>query len=225
MTRLLAASALAAVAVALAPIPIGAQEVRGVAVDAEGRALPGVVVALHRVGDTGGDNVASVTTDVEGRFHFQVETRDDAIYFAAMRIDGRMYIGPPAMAGAERVSGYVLAADPDAEAGALASMMAQEGAGTGGFGAQPGSATRGGTGTGGAGGGADAGLLFAGILALLSAGVFMVAAPRYRRRRTRDALYELATVEEALAGEPEAADRPELLRRRAELRGRLAPRS
>jgi hypothetical protein len=224
VTRRLLVGTLAAVAVAVAPVPAPGQEVRGVAVDADGRPLPGVVVALHRVEDMGGDNVASVTTDAEGRFHFQVETPDEALYFAAMRHQGRMYIGPPVLAGAERVTGYVLAADPDAEAGAVASMMAEGGAGARGFGAQPATPPRGGTGAGG-GGGADAGLLFVGILALVSAGIFMVTAPRYRRRRTRDALFELATVEEALAADPDAADRPELLRRRAELRGRLAPRS
>lgn len=209
-----------AVAMGLAAAPGAAQELRGVAVNAYGEPLAGIVVALHRVGDTGpGANVASVTTDDDGRFHFQVDERDSALYFAAMRHDGAMYIGPAAMAGVERVTGYTLTAVPEAEAGAVATALAGGGVGQ----AMPGAPPRAGPAAPGASAGADMGLLAVGFLALASAALFMMTAPRYRRRRTRDAVLELATVEEALAGGPGEVERKELLRRRHDLRDKLAP--
>jgi hypothetical protein len=218
---ILTALILTALLLAALPAAAIAQEVRGVALDPRGEPLPGVVVALHRVGDTGpGANVASETTDAEGRFHFLIETPDSALYFAAMRYDGSMYIGPPALAGVERVDGYRLVADPAAEAGAVASILAAEGAG--------------GTFRGQAAGqappraanpddGGRAILLVVGLVALVAAALFLVAAPRYRQRRTRDALVELATVENRLADGPSPQDRVELTRQRDHLRERLAP--
>jgi hypothetical protein len=207
----------AALAAALMPALATAQEVRGVALDPYGQPIPGVVVALHRVGDMGaGANVASVTTDAEGRFEFRVEEADSALYFAAMRYEGSMYIGPAAMAGLERVTGYQLVADPAAEAGAVATALAGQGAGA----AQPAAATRDGPAGAIAG---DTALLVVGVLALAVAGMFMAAAPPYRRRRTRDAVLELATIEEELAAGPGNEERQRLLRRRQDLRGRLAP--
>jgi hypothetical protein len=197
-----------------------AQEVRGVALDPQGQPLPGVVVALHRVGDMGaGANVASETTDEAGRFHFRVEEPDSALYFAAMRYGGSMYIGPPAMAGVQRVDDYVLVADPSAEAGAVASALAREpGMGAGGMGgaAQAARPAAGGQGT-------DVALAVVGLLALVAAGLFLTTAPRYRRRRTRDTLLEVATVENRLAEGPDPDEREDLERRRDQLRRRLAP--
>jgi hypothetical protein len=64
-----------------------------------------------------------------------------------------------------------------------------------------------------------------GALAVVVAGLFLVTAPRYRRRRTREAMFELAVVENRLAEAPAAEEREGLLRRRRQLRSRLAPRS
>jgi hypothetical protein len=205
-------------ALMLAAGSVHGQELQGVAVGPDGAALPDVVVALHRVGEMGvGASVASTTTDADGRFQFQIETGDPDWYFAAMRYQGAMYIGPLAMAGTERVTGYVLAADPESEAGAVASALSREGAmGTGdGAAAQRPAST-----------GQEAGqavVWAAAFLALAAVGLFLATAPRYRRRRTRDALVELARLENQLAEGPAEAEREELLRRRAQLRGRLAP--
>jgi hypothetical protein len=200
---------------------VAAQEVRGVALDRQGEPLPGVVVALHRVGDMGaGANVASVTTDEAGRFHFQVEEPDSALYFAAMRHGGSMYIGPPAMAGVQVVDDYILMADPSAEAGAVASALSREpgmGGGIMGTAAQAPRPAAGGQ------GGMDIALAAVGLLALVAAGLFLTTAPRYRRRRTRDTLLEVATLENRLAEGPDPEEREELERRRDQLRGRLAP--
>jgi hypothetical protein len=205
----------------LLPASASPQEVQGVALDPQGEPLPGVVVALHRIGDTGpGANVASVTTDSDGRFQFEIATPDSALYFAAMRYGERMYIGPPALAGVERVEGYVLAADPAAEAGAVASALSGQGA----AGMAPGqpagqlpppsAAPR------------DNGraiLLVVGLMALVAVALFLVSAPRYRRRRTREALVELAALENRLADDPSSQQRTEMVRRRDQLRERLAP--
>lgn len=222
MTRTFARLAAgAALSVLLLPASAASQEVHGVALDPRGEPLTGVVVALHRIGDTGpGANVASVTTDADGRFHFEIETPDSAVYFAAMRYGDRMYIGPPAMAGVERVEDYVLAADPAAEAGAVAGALSGQGAG-GMFPGQavgqappPSPASR---------DGGQAILLVVGLVALMAAALFLVTTPRYRRRRTRDALVELATLENRLADGSSAQDQTEMALRRDQLRERLAP--
>lgn len=204
----------------LLPVPGAAQEVAGTAVGPHGEPLADVVVALHRIGDMGGANVASVTTDADGRFRFQVDVPDSATYFAAMRYNDRMYIGPPAMAGVERITDYLLVVDPAAEAGAVAGALSGQ---MGGQGQAPGGQRPGGV-TGGAGGGTtDMALLMVGLLALTAAALFMFTAPRHRRRRTRDALVELATVENELAASPEDDERQRLLGRRHQLRRQLAP--
>jgi hypothetical protein len=201
----------------LAPAGAGAQEVRGVAVGPEGEPLPDMVVALHRIGDAGaGASVASVTTDEDGRFRFEVATADSALYFAAMRYGERMYIGPPAMAGVERVTGYVLAADPSAEAGAVAAALSAPPRAASGAAAQ---SSR----QGAAGQGSEAALWLAALLALGAAAIFITSAPRYRRRRTRETLVELATLENQLAAGPDPEDRGDMVRRRDQLRERLAP--
>ncbi len=194
-----------------------AQEIQGVAVDARGEALPGVTVALHRVDEAaGGSNVAATTTDDHGRFQFQVEPPDSALYFAAMRHDGRMYIGSLALPGIERVTGYVLSADPSAEAGAVASALSRVGAA-----AAPDQRT----GTAGQGAAQLTGQAAALVALLaLTAGLLLVfTVPRYRRRRTREALIELASLENRLASEADQEDRGELVLRRDQLRDRLAP--
>jgi hypothetical protein len=219
MTRTGSVAALAAaVLLSVTAGAAGAQEVRGVAVGPNGEPLPDVVVALHRIGDReAGANVASTTTDHVGRFRFQVESADSALYFVAMRYADRLYIGPPAMAGIEPVTGYILAADPAAEAGAVASALSRApGAGVMAQGPAAGDA--------GGGGVTPSGILLAlAVLTLAAMAAFLATAPRYRRRRTREALVEIATLENRLAAEPEAEERAELARRRDQLRGRLEP--
>ncbi len=65
------------------------------------------------------------------------------------------------------------------------------------------------------------------LLALAAAATFMYTAPRYRRRRTRETVMEVAGIENQLAG-PEAELSPEerqrLEERRARLKEQLAPR-
>lgn len=208
-----AATLLAVLAsLAVPPAPLSAQEIRGTALDAGGEPLSGVPVALHRVGGMGGSSVATVTTDEDGGFRFEIEVADSAVYFAAMRYDGSMYIGPPARGGIERVLEYELRADPAAEAGRVASALSggpmpptmppgQSGLPTGDTGA----------------------LWLAAALGVTGAAVFLVTAPRYRRRRTRDLLVELATVENQLAAPDFDGDREDAERRRDRLRERLAP--
>lgn len=208
------------------PAVATAQEVAGVALGPHGEPLADVVVALHRVGEVGGGaHVASVTTDTDGRFHFDVQVPDSALYFAAMRYTDRMYIGPPAMGGVERVTDYVLAVDPAAEAGAVASALSGQIGGSGGTGgtAAMGAAMPRGAASASAAGGDERALWLVALIALTAAGLFITTAPRYRRRRTRDALIEVATVENRLAGDPSDQERQELLRRRHRLRERLAP--
>jgi hypothetical protein len=209
-----------AAALLLVPAATVAQEVQGTAFGPHGEVLPGVVVALHRIGDMGGANVASTTTDAEGRFRFQVDVADSATYFAAMRYADRMYIGPPAMAGVERVTDYRLVAEPAAEAGAVASRLSGDMGGL-----QPPTPGQRATGAGSGSTGGDTALLILGLLALTAAALFLITAPRHRRRRTREAVLELATVENRLAEQPHDDERQRLLGRRHQLRGRLAPRA
>lgn len=71
-------------------------DVRGVVVDPEGDPVPGLAVALHRVGDEGGAQVALGETDAEGRFAIPVALpADSAIYFATTRYNGRLHVGTP----------------------------------------------------------------------------------------------------------------------------------
>lgn len=223
LAPLVVALAGVAMTVLATPGPSAGQEVRGVALDPHGNPIPGVVVALHRIGDMGsGANVASVTTDEAGRFRFAVEAADSALYFAAMRYADAMYIGPPAMAGVERVEDYVLIADPSAEAGAVASALSrQPGMGIGG-GMAGGAAQPPGSGTTGQGR-ADLALIAVALLALAAASLFITTAPRYRRQRSRDTLIEIATLENRLAEDPLPEERAELERRRDQARSRLAP--
>lgn len=199
-------------------VPTAAQEIAGVAMDSAGRPLTGVPVALHRVGGgLGGATVASATTGDEGRFRFEIEAVDSAVYFVAMRHDGLMYIGPMARGGVERVTDYVIQAAPETEAGAVASalsgvppapMTAPVGAP-----GRPGQ-TPDAVGTGAA--------WLVAILALVVAAIFLATAPGYRTRRRRELVIELARLENRLAAEPGSeaeADR----RRRDALRERLAP--
>lgn len=204
----------AAFAVALAPGLAAAQQLSGVAQGPEGQPLSGLPVVLHRVGGGGGAFVATDTTTPEGRFQFPLGEADSAIYFVALRYDGRMYIGPAVEGGGEAVSGYVVRVEPGSEAGAVASALSGQRTTT--RPASPAARTESVS--------SDAGaFILVGLLALAAGAAFVMAAPRYRHRTTRDALIELATVENALA-EPESPDdRDRLLAIRDRLRKQLAP--
>jgi hypothetical protein len=199
-------------------LPASAQEIAGVAVDSVGRPLTGVPVALHRVGGgTVGGSVAAVTTDDAGRFRFQIQAVDSAVYFVAMRHAGLMYIGPMARGGIQRVTDYVLRAAPETEAGAVASALS-------GAPAAPMSPPVGppeplGRADGGAGPGA---VWLVAVLALVFAGTFLATAPGYRARRRRALVMELARLENRLAADPGSEAEAER-RRRDALRERLAP--
>ncbi len=217
MIRNAAASLLLALtASATLALPAGAQELTGVALGPDGQGLAEVPVVLHRVGGGGGGFVATDTTDAEGGFRFALESADTAIYFAALRYDGRMYIGPALEAGGEPVSDYILQVEPGSEAGAVASALS--GTGPAPMPARPAQAA--------GGGGSDTGaLLLVGFLALASVAAFLYAAPRYRQRRTRDAVIQLAAAENALADGPDPEDTARLEATRDGLRSQLAPRS
>lgn len=202
-----------------APAALAGQEIAGHAVDEAGAPLPEVPVALHRVGGGSGATVDATTTDEDGRFRFVIQQQDSALYFVAMRHDDRLYIGPPARGGAEIVSDYQLRADPANEAGAVASALSRgpesaPGGGPAGMAGGAGRAT------------GSAAAWFVALLALVVAGVFIATAPGYRRRRQREALMELAAIEDRLdaAGSDSAEREGERdRRRRAALRQRLAP--
>lgn len=211
---------LAAIAVTGAAAgPLRAQQMDGRALGPDGAPLEGVPVALHRVGGMGGSSVATAVTDAEGRFRFDIRVADSAVYFAAMRYDDRMYIGPPARGGSERVVDYVIRADPSAEAGRVASDLA----GSGPAGMPPSAGQGAAGGAGGAAGGDAGALALVALLGVAAAAVFLTTAPRYRRRQTREALIELAALENRLAAPEFEGDRAEAERRRDRIRDRLAP--
>lgn len=198
-----------------------AQEIAGMAVDAEGRPLPEVPVALHRVGGGGGATVATGATDADGRFRFAVESEDSAVYFVAMRHGEQMYMGPPARAGAERVIDYVVRADESSEVGAVTSALTGGGARP----LTPASGRPGAVPSGGEAGGGAVAVGLVAVLALAVAAVFVTTAPGYRRRQRRGLLIELARIENRLAAADPSAAAEEDRRLRAALRERLAPRT
>lgn len=213
-------AAIIALAVAAAlhdPGTAAAQQLTGTALGPDGQPLSGTPVILHRVGGAGGAFVDTDTSDADGRFRFTL-TADSAIHFAALRFDGRIYIGPAAQGGRE-VTDYVIEVAPANEAGAVASALSGSEA------APP--APRAGLPSGASARGAPevGALVLLGLLALAAAGIFLVAAPRYRRRRTLNGLIELAAVENELAGAESGEARNRLEATRDRLRKQLAPRS
>ncbi|MFW5950571.1 MAG: hypothetical protein ACOCVZ_00495 [Gemmatimonadota bacterium] len=202
--------------VLLGPGSVHAQELTGVALGPDGRPLTDTPVALHRVDGGGGAFVATDTTTADGGFRFPLETQDSATYFAAVRFEGRMYIGPGVQAGAEPATGYILRVSPESEAGAVAGALSGA--------APPPPPARAAPRTGQASSDTGA-FLLVGLLALGAAAVFFVAAPRYRERRTLDGVIELARIENELAETDSAEQREWLQSARARLRKQLAPRS
>lgn len=211
---------------ALASGPGSAQELTGVALGPDGGPLVDVPVVLHRVGGGSAAFIATDTTGSDGGFGFALPAADSAIYFAAVRYEDRLYIGPAVPADGAPVRGYVLSVGPGSEAGAVASALSGRTpmASTGPTpGTAPGAAP--GAGPGGAGGSDTGAFVLLALLTLGAVTAFLFAAPRYRHRRTREALIELASVENALAESHPAGDRARLRETRDRLRKQLAPRS
>jgi hypothetical protein len=216
LARALALGGLLALAGALAPASAAAQELTGIAVGPDGEALVDQTVVLHRVGGGGDALIGTDTTNADGAFRFVLEPADSGVYFAAMRYEGRIYIGPAAQAGGDPVTGYILRVSASAEAGAVASALS--GRAPTPAPAQP-AARR-------SDGGSETGaFLLVGLLALAAVGIFVVAAPRYRHRRTLDGVIELASVENALEDAVDEDERQRLRTTRDRLREQLAPRS
>ncbi|MDX1674649.1 MAG: hypothetical protein R3314_07645 [Longimicrobiales bacterium] len=199
-----------------ATVPAAAQQLTGAAVGPDGEPLADVTVVLHRVGAQGGAIAGTDTTDANGIFGFQLPP-DSAVYFAALRYRDGLYIGPAAQAGDDPVTGYVLQVSPETEIGALGSQLTGPTGPAGGQ-AVPSRVTR--------QTGNDAGALWlVSILALTAAAIFVFTAPRYRERRTRDAVIEIAGIENRLA-EVDAVDADERARledQRDRLKEQLAP--
>lgn len=204
-------------ATSLVGADLSAQELAGVALGPDGEPLAGVSVILHGVGGGAGAMVGTDTTDAAGGFRFDLPVADSAVYFAALRYEGSLYIGPAAQAGAEPVEGYILRVGPESEAGAVASAL------SGTSPAPPPARTAASTQRR-AGGSSDTGaLILVGLLALAAVGAFLVAAPRYRRRRTLDSVIALAEAENALEDAGTDEDRDRLTAQRDRLRKQLAP--
>lgn len=208
---------LPAVALLLLVGRLTAQEMTGVALDPDGQPLVDVPVVLHRVGGGGGAMAGVDTTGPDGAFRFTMTAGDSAVYFAALRHEGRLYIGPAIHAGQEPVTGYVLQVGPASDMGAVGAALS-------GAAAPPATAARSPVRS----GAGDRGALWlVSLLALTAAAVFVLTAPRYRERRTRDAVIEVARIENRLAGSSEelsAQDRQRLTERRDRLKEQLAPR-
>ena len=74
-----------------------ASTLQGQVVDSAGKPVAGQRLTLHRVNQTGGALVDSATTDAQGRFRFRITAESDtsAVFFAATRWQGELYIGQP----------------------------------------------------------------------------------------------------------------------------------
>ena len=82
----------------LVTAPASAQqdmEIRGRVIAADGAALPGQSVVLHRVQGGSGATIAEAAADSAGAFRLSVAEQTDtsAIYFVATRYEGELYIG------------------------------------------------------------------------------------------------------------------------------------
>ncbi len=175
--------------------------------------LPDVPVALHRVTPEGGANIDEATSDADGRFSFTIEfAGDSAVYFAALRFGGELYVGPP-IRGAVPPAPYVIRVGEGA--GVMQSRpMARPQAG------------RGSAAPAGSQGNGTVLVVFlligAGVVAGVGYAVWQTLGTGPSRRRRL--LVELAGVEESLDSDPLSdAERTELEHHRASLRHRLAP--
>ena len=85
----------AAVALATAS-PLSAQQLRGVVVDSTNAPVAAETVMLHNVTPASGSVLGQTLTDSAGTFVFPsvAEAPEGSVYFAAVRRDGQLYIGP-----------------------------------------------------------------------------------------------------------------------------------
>jgi hypothetical protein len=90
--------------------------VPGRVVDAAGTPVPGQTVLLHRVTPEGGAMLAETVTGDDGRFVLRApETAvAEAVYFAATRYRGELFIGPMLRPPLPADSGFVLRVGVDA---------------------------------------------------------------------------------------------------------------
>ncbi|HEY8468227.1 MAG TPA: carboxypeptidase-like regulatory domain-containing protein [Longimicrobiales bacterium] len=210
-TRALLAAALLAFGASGAAAAVQNPELRGRVVDGDGRPVAGVEVALHRVTPAGGATVARATTGDDGSFVLPITGSgdgDDAIYFAATRLDGRLYIGAFFRGDPPTGPYEIFASGPGVQgAGQAPSGLAFSGAGQAGPARWP---------------------LVTGVALLLALGcgltILSATGDARRTRRQRTLLLEIASLDEALARRGGAADPDEherYLRRRARLQDRL----
>lgn len=186
---------------------------RGRIVDATGAPIPGLPVALHRVGPEGGANVAETVTDSIGRFAFDVDLSGaGGVFFAATRVHGAMYMGQPLRAEQPVPAEYTIIVGPGGNRVDLGGTGT--GTGTAAGAAQVTPAQDG-------GGRGWAALLVVVVVALLGAGI--VLGRRWsagaRETRRRELLAELAALEEEWQGGKIPDDVRE---RRSWLRSRVA---
>ncbi len=104
---------------ALGGAPVAAQQAGartglvGRVIDAEGRAVADLAVSVHRVSQTGGEEVARSTTDADGRFELAFDTKSPGTYFVATRYEGGLYVGPMFRELDEAPDDYVLVVGRD----------------------------------------------------------------------------------------------------------------
>lgn len=94
MTR--AVAVLCAVLACGVASPLSAQELRGVVVDSANVPVVAETVMLHNVAPSSGSVLGQTLTDSAGAFVFPdvAAAPEGSVYFAAVRRDGRLYIGP-----------------------------------------------------------------------------------------------------------------------------------
>ena len=194
----------------------GAQQLDGVVLGPDGEPLTNATVILHAVGMGGGAMAGVDTTGPGGEFQFALDGGESAVYFAAIRHEGQIYVGPT-VPGGESVPNYVLEITPSTEIGAVGAALSERTPPPAQRMARPGGGAR----------TSDSGALWLVVLlAAAAAAVFVYTAPRYRRRRTQEAVMEVATIENRLEDPAEAlaADERDRLRaRRDRLKEQLAP--
>jgi hypothetical protein len=183
--------------------PLHAQELRGVVVDSANKPVAAETVMLHNVAPAAGSVLGQTLTDSTGAFVFpSVATAPDgSVYFAAVRRDGQLYIGPMLRAPlADLTPGYRIEIGPGGRMPELGPAAT----------AQPGLPS------GEEGGGARLLLIPLGAAAAIAA--WFVLRPRGVRSRRR-LLIDIAELDErrAAAGPASATDDALWQERRAEL--------
>ncbi len=110
--------AILAALLSVMPAGLGAQSVSlvGRVVDGNDQPVPGIDVVLHRVDQAGGESLATARSDSAGGFTLVADATADtsAVYFAAARLDGELFVGPFVRPPFDSGPGYVLvlAGDP-----------------------------------------------------------------------------------------------------------------